>query len=209
MSDHGTDPVVPRRQKQTHLTEEVKARCVEALQAGSFVKDAVEYAGIRTERRYYAWVERGEAYDAHLDDGGEIIEGEDLYRQFAIEVTRARAEARVQAALSIRKAWHDGDWRAAEKFLAAGDRGSWERVQKVELGGPNGGPLEVDITATEVRLAESIRVRREAVEIVDAEVIAVDAVVTHAIGAAADDDDYEEYVVPPSVYDLYDFGSDA
>lgn len=198
--------------KPSLLSDEIQTKVVDALRGGSWVKDAAEYGGI-SERRYHKWVSRGVDYDEHLEDGGEIIDGEDAYRKFALACNLARAEARVSASRSLRAAWVDGDWRAAAAFLAASDRGSWERVSKVEMSGPDGGPIELDVTATEMRLAESIRVRRE--EIIE-EAVVVDSTTQQIMGVpiaavtrwTSDDDEDDYYLLPPVDPSVFDFDLD-
>jgi hypothetical protein len=91
-------------------------------------------AGI-AESTYHRWIERGEA-------------GESPFREFS-ELTRAsRAEARSKHVRTIRKAGREGDWKAAAWFLERSDRANWGRTvdAKVEHSGPNGGPIEIDVS---------------------------------------------------------------
>jgi hypothetical protein len=62
---------------------------LEALRRGAFDWVAAEAAGIH-RRTFYRWLERGEA-------------GEEPYAQFAREVQRARAQARVEAEAKVRE----------------------------------------------------------------------------------------------------------
>lgn len=137
------------------LTDDVQTRIVEALRAGATAIDACEWAGVERSV-FHDWSQRGRAYERALCDGAEIIDGEDRYRQFWIETSQAKAFARVRAIGFVSRAMTT-DWRPAAWFLERSDPDSWGRVNRTELSGPGGRPLEVaDVTERELRLAATI-----------------------------------------------------
>lgn len=141
----------------TKLTEDTHRRVVLATKTGAPRSDVAAYAGV-SEFTLEEWSRRGHAYDEHLNAGGEIIEGEDAYRLFALDLAQAKADVRVSAAGTLRKAWGLGEWRAALAFLERSDPANWSRVQRTELTGADGGAIRVaDVTDVERRLVSSIR----------------------------------------------------
>lgn len=120
--------------RPTELTDELALEIAKHLIRGSSIADACALAGI-AESTYHAWVKRGEA-------------GESPFAEFS-ELTRAaRAEARTRLVRVVRRAATEGDWKAAAWFLERSDRSNWGRTvdAKVEHSGPNGGPIEIDVT---------------------------------------------------------------
>lgn len=203
--------------RRGYLDEETAARIVQACKAGAYLHEAAAFAGIG-ERTLYEWMQRGREYDEHLENGGEIIEGEDAYRILTFEVEKGRAEARISAVGTMRKAWQDGEWRAALAYLERTDPQNWGRVQRVALTGGDGGPVRVaDVTEQESRLAKSLRERLQAVGVAgelgegtEEDVVEVDAVediddekIEHpAFMMPDDEDDWYPPTWPTSGFDF-------
>lgn len=189
--------------RPTYLDEDTRKRITDALNAGCTIPDACAYGGIK-ERTYHIWRKRGEEYDEHLEGGGEIIDGEDEYRLFALEVATARSSARVRAVLTISKAIQGGDAKTALEFLARTDPANWGRLNRVEMTGAEGGPLQVaDVTEIDRRLSDNLRKTVPAIaeraageiesgDVVDAEVVP-DPVPAPTARPGGTSDDYEDY----------------
>lgn len=115
--------------RRTKLTPEVQERIVSALRAGNYMDTAAQYAGIG-ESTLHRWIATGREEDAP-----------EIYKEFREAVERARAEAEVRNVHLIQQAAQGGTWQAAAWFLERSHPGKWGRREKVEMSGPDGGPI--------------------------------------------------------------------
>jgi hypothetical protein len=117
------------------LTRKAEQGILEAIRAGARMEDAAAAAGV-SRRTLHRWTARGQGDDAL-----------EPFRQFAEAVEHARAEARVSAIRTIRRAMEEGDWgvrlRAACFYLERTDPANWGRKTAHELSGPEGEPIAV------------------------------------------------------------------
>src|SRR3972149_5380882 len=125
----------------TLLDADVQSKIVESLRAGSPIRDACEWAGIDYDA-YHSWQQRGKTYEKSLSEGGEIIDGEDVFRQFWLETMSAKAFARVRAIGVVARAMPI-DWKAAAWYLERVDPENWRPVNRTEVSGPDGGGFQV------------------------------------------------------------------
>jgi hypothetical protein len=94
------------------LTPQVEARILDALRRGNTRTAAAEAAGIdRTQ--LWRWMER--------------------FATFRNEVTRAEAEAEVDAVDTIRDAYRAGDWKAASWWLERQRHADWGKQDRLEI----------------------------------------------------------------------------
>lgn len=93
-------------------TPEREKRIMEALSAGASRKASAEYAGIN-EETLIAWMKR--------------------YLDFKSAVIEAESKVEVSAIVSVRKAWMDGDWRAAIEWLKRRRSKEWGDVTRHEI----------------------------------------------------------------------------
>jgi transposase len=114
--------------RPTKLDAEVTDKIVSAIRAGNFARAAAEYAGI-AESTFYDWLKRGQ-------------DGDPGFSEFSEAVTRASAEAEVEAVAFIRKAMAE-DWRAALEYLKRRHPEHWQDRARTEVGGKDGGPVEI------------------------------------------------------------------
>jgi hypothetical protein len=149
--------------RPTILTPAVQPAIVSRLRAGAYIADAAEAAGV-AERTVYQWLQKGaealDSADASGPSDGSRPEGSCIYALFAQAVTKARAEARVEAVAAIRRAmigdsakYDDSgrlvrseirpDWRAALAYLERTDPKGWGRVHRTFA------ELEAQVTAGE------------------------------------------------------------
>lgn len=119
------------------LTDEVEHQILRALQAGAFVKQAVEAAGLH-ESTFWAYMRQGQdakaARDRALEAGEEWTpqRHDERMIEFSEAVTRARSSAEVLAVVSIRQAMAN-DWRAAAFYLERAHAERWRNKSKLDL----------------------------------------------------------------------------
>jgi len=126
--------------RPSKLTPEVKARLVQAIEAGNYYEAACGYAGI-TYTTFRNWMIKGE----NAKSG--------TYREFFEAITRAETVAEVRMVAQWQQHMPE-DYRAIRDFLERRFPERWGRKDKVqqEISGPDGGPIQwVDL----VRLAKS------------------------------------------------------
>lgn len=129
--------------RPTKLTTEVRDKIVQALNAGNYQDTAARYAGI-SEATFYRWMTEAQQPGASKD-----------LREFREAVESARAQAEIRSVALINKAAQDGTWQAAAWFLERSHPQKWGRIQRTEISGPDGGPIEtrVEVAELEERLA--------------------------------------------------------
>ena len=115
--------------RKTKLTPELQVEICDVLRAGNYIDAACAYVGIH-EATYHEWVKRGE-------------QGEPLYADFREAVTKARSESELRNVQNINRAASSGQWQASAWFLERSHPRKWGRMQKLELTGAEGGPIEV------------------------------------------------------------------
>lgn len=144
--------------RKTKLTIELIQEFTQALKACATINAACQY--VRLHRgTYYDWRNRGAKYDEHLQNGGERIEGEEIYLQFLLETEHALGFAEVRAASILAKEMQ-GDARWAAHFLAVRNPAEWTKPSRLEHSGPGGLPIAtVDVTEIEARLASNLAER--------------------------------------------------
>jgi transposase len=116
--------------KPTKLTPEVQDRLVSAIMAGNYQDTAARYAGV-TATTFYNWMTRGRE------------EGTGIYFEFVEAVEKAKAAAEVKDVALIDRAAQDGSWQAAAWKLERKFPHKWGRVNRTEISGPEGKPVEV------------------------------------------------------------------
>lgn len=110
------------------MTPEVQERIVSAIRAGNYLETASAYAGI-DQSTLHKWISRSKEPDA----SAALVE----FRQ---SVERARAEAEVRTVALIQQA-ASNSWQAAAWYLERSHPKRWARREKVEMSGPEGGPI--------------------------------------------------------------------
>lgn len=117
------------------FSPDVAARVIQALRGGNYRNVAAAYAGIHytTLRKWLIDAEKPDAPQELID--------------FANAVEKAEADAEVADLALIRRAAQDKDWRAAAWIRERRSPERWGRrdATKVEVSGPAGGPVQVDV----------------------------------------------------------------
>lgn len=121
------------------LTDDVVKRIVDAVRAGNYASVAAQAAGI-SESTFYRWLEQGQAQEQSGEAGA--------FREFRESITRAGAEAEVQAVALLRRAMAE-DSRAIVLWLERRFPDRWRR--RVEHTGPEGGPIAAEIVTVDAR----------------------------------------------------------
>jgi transposase len=134
------------------LDEDKIARVVEALRAGNYMETAAAYAGI-SKSILYKWLADGREVRQKVAKGGIASDLESKQLELLDSVEKARAEAEVRNVHLIQQAAQGGTWQAAAWFLERSHPGKWGRREKVEMSGPDGGPI------TLTGLADLMRVK--------------------------------------------------
>lgn len=133
------------------LTDEKQTFIVNALKAGNYCDVAAKAAGL-SESTFWRYMEMGERVSALLREAEEDPEvtfkptqSQLRMLDFWEAVTRARAEAEVQAVAMLRKAMPE-DWRAAMAYLERAFPKRWG------LRKPGDGTDEVELTQAQAAL---------------------------------------------------------
>lgn len=126
------------------LTSAVQETIVGLLRAGNYLETAAAYAGVN-KVTVYKWLKRGARSLRKSSKTGEPIpEAELAFVEFSNAVQRARAEAEARALQLIAKAgesqWQAAAWRLERMFPQR-----WGRSNRVEVSGPNGEPVAVNV----------------------------------------------------------------
>ena len=126
-------PLLIPKQKRENL--------LKLIAAGNYQRTACRAAGI-SEWTFHEWKKRGEAAREDKERGIDLTEAQEELLWFVDELEDARAKA--EATLVAR--WYteaaDGDWRAAERFLAKAFPERWsDPATRLEITGAQGGPV--------------------------------------------------------------------
>jgi transposase-like protein len=183
MTTHSEETRVGRRSK---LTPDTHERIISAIRAGNYVDTAARFAGVHPSTVWRWWSEGGED------------EAEPAKREFREAVERARAEAEVRmVAATVKDAMGgvlvkkttrtrpDGTEEVEEQFTPPNGKvaldylwrtspARWGRRSNVELTGVDGGPIQIEQSATVRSLAARLHQQLsggEDVEPVDAEIV--------------------------------------
>lgn len=135
--------------RPTKLTTETQERIVSALRAGNYQDTAAQYAGI-TRQTFYSWLERGRIERERISAGEKPRKTETIYLDFVDAVETARADAEARTVALVMKAANEGTWQAAAWFLERSHPQRWGRLNRTEISGPQGGPIETTVDAEEL-----------------------------------------------------------
>lgn len=120
--------------RPTLLTSEVQERICDYIRRGAFEWVAAESCGV-SQKTFLEWIARGNGTDPDR-------EGNALYAEFAEQVTKARAEARLNAELAI-SIDNPKFWLKNGPGKTRHGREGWTDETKTEVTGANGGALTV------------------------------------------------------------------
>ena len=123
------------------LPKEKREMLLKLISAGNYQRTACRAAGV-SEWTFNDWRKKGEQAREDKENGIALSETQEELLWFVDELDEARAKA--EAALVAR--WYneaaDGDWRAAERFLAKAFPERWAApATRLEVTGAQGGPV--------------------------------------------------------------------
>ena len=123
------------------IPKEKRENVLKLIAAGNYQRTACRAAGI-SEWTFNEWRKKGEQAREDQENGVALTETQEELLWFVNELEDARAKA--EAALVAR--WYteaaDGDWRAAERFLAKAFPERWsDPATRLEITGAQGGPV--------------------------------------------------------------------
>jgi hypothetical protein len=118
--------------RRTKLTPEIQSKLVQAISLGTSYEAAATYAGVSRET-VRSWLRRGER------------ETRGIYHEFAEAMKVADGKATVACLATIRSAAQN-DWKAAAWLLERRHPNEFGRA-RLEITGPNGGPLQSEVRA--------------------------------------------------------------
>jgi len=158
----------------TLLTEQVQDIIVNAVRIGSYLDDAAMLATI-SKTTLYRWLQWGREAQAKYDEGEELTERDERYRQFCDSVEKARADAMLRNIGVIQTAAQNGTWQAAAWYLERTNPKKWGRHDTVEVTGAEGGAIQVEVSAKETLKAKFEAAERAALEVLDVQEIEPEA----------------------------------
>ena len=123
------------------LPKEKREMLLKLISAGNYQRTACRAAGV-SEWTFHDWKKKGEQAREDEQNGIALSETQEELLWFVDELDEARAKA--EAALVARgyNEAADGDWRAAERFLAKAFPERWsDPATRVEVTGAQGGPV--------------------------------------------------------------------
>jgi len=134
------EPARPKGQK-LYIPKEKREMLLKLISAGNYQRTACRAAGV-SEWTFNDWRQKGEQAREDKENGLALTEVQEELLWFVDELEEARAKA--EAALVAR--WYneaaDGDWRAAERFLAKAFPERWsDPATRLEITGAQGGPV--------------------------------------------------------------------
>ena len=123
------------------LPKEKREMLLKLISAGNYQRTACRAAGV-SEWTFNDWRKKGEQAREDQENGISLSATQEELLWFVDELDEARAKA--EAALVAR--WYneaaDGDWRAAERFLAKAFPERWsDPATRLEITGAQGGPV--------------------------------------------------------------------
>jgi hypothetical protein len=139
--------------RPTKLTPEIHRAIVTALEAGNYQDASAAYAGV-SAAAFYRWMDRGLQERERIEAGEKPRKTEVIYLEFREAVESARAKAEVRHVANIAKSANDGIWQASAWYLERSYPQKWGRLNRTEISGPDGGPIEarIDLDALDEKL---------------------------------------------------------
>lgn len=105
---------------------------IELMKGGLTPSRAAEVAEI-SKQTVLNWIKRGLTEQRRLEEGGESDPNEKIYMDFALGAIKAEAEAQSGLVLAWFREARQGDWKAAERFLAKRWPQEWGDNNTVKL----------------------------------------------------------------------------
>jgi transposase len=149
--------------RKSLLTPERQQTILDLIAAGNYIDTATKASGI-SHQTLSNWLSRGTAERERLqaNPNAEPDPKEHKYLEFLEESEKAFAIAEARNMAIIQRAAHDGTWQAAAWILERTRGKRYQRVDKSEISGPEGGPLRINVSTEELeRKVSKILEKRE------------------------------------------------
>lgn len=116
---------------------------IDLVRAGMRPSKAGQAVGLSRQTVSH-WINRGIAEQVRIEDGQDPLEEEEVYLNFTIDLAKAEAESQAGLVLAWFKEARQGDWKAAQAFLAKRFPDEWgdSNTLKLEVTGAGGGPIQ-------------------------------------------------------------------
>jgi len=105
---------------------------IELMKGGMTPTRAAEVAEV-SRNTVASWIKRGLTEQRRIEDGGEPDPEEKIYMDFALGALKAESEAQAGLVLAWFREARQGDWKAAERFLAKRWPSEWGDNNTVKL----------------------------------------------------------------------------
>ena len=154
-------PTTKKRGRKTLLNPQRLEAITTMLRAGAYVDDSCRAVGI-SKATFYVWLNRGNVQRERLAAGLEIEPDEAPYLEFLDAVEEADAEGIISHVMNIDNAAKNGTWQASAWILERKQPRKWGRYDRTEISGPEGGPIQINVSTEELeRKVMRILERRE------------------------------------------------
>lgn len=119
---------------------------VDLIRAGMRPSMAAQAAGL-AKSTVSGWIKRGSEEQWRIENGEEPTEIEKPYLEFVQSMMKAEAEAQAGLVVSWFREARQGDWKAAQAFLAKRWPDDWgdSNTMRVEVSGAGGGPIRTEM----------------------------------------------------------------
>mgnify|MGYP003642701083 CR=1 FL=1 len=156
-------PAKKKAGRKTLLNEARLEAITTLLRAGSYIDDSCKSVGISVGT-FYNWMSRGQVQRERQTAGLEIEEKETPFLEFLEAVEVADAEGIVGHVMNIDHAAKNGAWQASAWILERKQPKKWGRHDRTEISGPEGGPININVSTEELERKVNRILERRALE---------------------------------------------
>jgi hypothetical protein len=119
---------------------------IDLIRAGMRPSTAAQAAGM-SKQAVSNWIKRGIEEQFRIENGEDAREEEQPYLKFVNDMAKAESEAQAALVLSWFREARQGDWKAAQAFLAKRWPDEWgdSNTVRVEVSGAGGGPIQAQM----------------------------------------------------------------
>lgn len=149
--------------KEVTQCEIIGPTIIDLIRAGMRPSTAAQAAGMG-KSTISNWIKRGLEEQYKIENGAEPTPLEAPYLKFVQDMVKAEAEAQAGLVVSWFREARQGDWKAAQAFLAKRWPDEWgdSNTLRLEVSGANGGPIQSEIRHSTVDDEERKRAVLEA-----------------------------------------------
>ena len=144
-----TTPTKKKTGRRSLLTEQRQEAIAAMLRSGAYIDDSCKSVGIAPST-FYNWLNRGNTQREREGAGLEIEEDERPFLEFLETVEMADAEGIISHVMNIDNAAKNGTWQASAWILERKQPRKWGRFDRTELSGPDGKPIEINVSTEEL-----------------------------------------------------------